>query len=150
MDGVHWKFEEAVSPEAALSLGRQAEYHYACLVQEAKKERTLPETVRNTNSNISLCKDYIFSHLHEKIRISDIAKELYLNPNYLPKGRRDHHQRLYPSGETEAGKKHADLFPLLLQRDRQLSRFFFPKSPGYAFQETYRYDSAPIPGNIRP
>ena len=83
MDGVHWKFEEAVSPEAALSLGRQAEYHYACLVQEAKKERTLPETVRNTNSNISLCKDYIFSHLHEKIRISDIAKELYLNPNYL-------------------------------------------------------------------
>lgn len=77
------KIEEAVSPEAALSLGRQAEYHYACLVQEAKKERTLPETVRNTNSNISLCKDYIFSHLHEKIRISDIAKELYLNPNYL-------------------------------------------------------------------
>lgn len=77
------KIEEAVSPEAALSLGRQAEYHYACLVQEAKKERTSPETGRNINSNISLCKDYIFSHLHEKIRISDIAKELYLNPNYL-------------------------------------------------------------------
>lgn len=77
------KIEEAVSPEAALSLGRQAEYHYACLVQEVKKERTSPETGRNTNSNISLCKDYIFSHLHEKIRISDIAKELYLNPNYL-------------------------------------------------------------------
>lgn len=77
------KIEEAVSPEAALSLGRQAEYHYACLVQEVKKEWTSPETGRNTNSNISLCKDYIFSHLHEKIRISDIAKELYLNPNYL-------------------------------------------------------------------
>lgn len=77
------KIEEAVSPEAALSLGRQAEYHYACLVQEVKKERTSSETGRNTNSNISLCKDYIFSHLHEKIRISDIAKELYLNPNYL-------------------------------------------------------------------
>ncbi len=77
------KIEEAVSPEAALSLGRQAEYHYACLVQEAKKERTSPETGRNANSNISLCKDYIFSHLHEKIRISDIAEELYLNPNYL-------------------------------------------------------------------
>lgn len=77
------KIEEAVSPEAALSLGRQAEYHYTCLVQEVKKERISPETGRNTNSNISLCKDYIFSHLHEKIRISDIAKELYLNPNYL-------------------------------------------------------------------
>lgn len=29
------------------------------------------------------CKDYIFSHLHERIHTSDIAKALYLNANYL-------------------------------------------------------------------
>ena len=29
------------------------------------------------------CKDYIFKHLHEKIRIQDIADELFLNANYL-------------------------------------------------------------------
>ena len=60
------RIEEAISPEAALSLGRQAEYHYACLVQEIKRERTAPEICRNTNSNISLCKDYIFQ---EKLKL---------------------------------------------------------------------------------
>lgn len=77
------KIEEAVSPEEALFLGRQAEYHYASLVEEIKKERTIPEAGQHANSNVSKCKDYIFSHLHDKISVSDIAKELYLNPNYL-------------------------------------------------------------------
>lgn len=77
------KIEEAHSPEEALSLGRQAEYQYASLVQEIKAGISSAETIRTSDSRISLCKDYIFSHLHEKISVSDIAKELYLNANYL-------------------------------------------------------------------
>lgn len=77
------KIEEATTPMEALSLGREAEYQYTALVQEIKKERAAPEISRTANSKISQCKDYIFSHLHEKISASDIAKKLYLNPCYL-------------------------------------------------------------------
>ena len=51
-------------------------------VQDLKKQ-TSQQKKREGNPTVEQCKDYIFKHLHEKIRIPDIARELYLNPNYL-------------------------------------------------------------------
>ena len=75
------KIEEALSPEVAFQLGRLAEYQYAILVNEFKNKKTT-HTVRK-NSKVNNCKDYIFSHLHEKISIAEIAKELQVSKNYL-------------------------------------------------------------------
>lgn len=75
------KIEDAPSPEAAFQLGRLAEYQYAILVNEFKNKKTAPGARKN--SKVNNCKDYIFSHLHEKISISDIAEELQMNKNYL-------------------------------------------------------------------
>ncbi|WP_373218991.1 helix-turn-helix domain-containing protein [Ruminococcus sp. 5_1_39BFAA] len=75
------KIEDASTPEAALQLGRLAEYQYAILVNEFKNKKTTLNVRKN--SKVNSCKDYIFSHLHEKIVIADIAKELRVNKNYL-------------------------------------------------------------------
>lgn len=75
------KIEEVSNPDAAIQLGKQAEVQYATLVQELKNGRK--NLQESANSHILRCKDYIFAHLHEKIRISDIAKNLFLNTNYL-------------------------------------------------------------------
>lgn len=75
------KIEEAQTPEAAIQLGRQAEYQYTLLVNELKNQKNNPNTRKD--SRINRCKDYIFSHLHEKISLASIAEELYLNKNYL-------------------------------------------------------------------
>lgn len=77
------KLEKARTPETAYQLGRQAEYQYALLVSELKKERAAGDGVSAADSRISRCKDYIFAHLHGKITTADIAKALYMNPNYL-------------------------------------------------------------------
>ena len=75
------KIEEVSNPDAAIQLGKQAEMQYATLVHELKSNRK--NLQESANSHILRCKDYIFAHLHEKIRISDIAKNLFLNTNYL-------------------------------------------------------------------
>lgn len=74
------KLEEITSPDAAYQLGKQAEYQYTLLVRESRSKKS---TKKIPDSRVSNCKDYIFHHLHEKILISDIASQLYLNPNYL-------------------------------------------------------------------
>lgn len=75
------KIEDVTSPETAIHLGRQAEYQYAALVYELKHNKAAAQ--ESANHHISRCKDYIFAHLHGKIRISDMSKDLFLNPNYL-------------------------------------------------------------------
>lgn len=77
------KIEDAKNPEGALQLGRQAEYQYTQLVKEVKEARTKTEKTTASDSRISRCKDYIFSHLHEKISTADIAGALYMNVNHL-------------------------------------------------------------------
>lgn len=77
------KIEQLHIPEAAIQLARQAEYQYTSMVYEAKhiKDSHLP--AGQSNLLISQCKDFIFLHLHEKLLTSDIAKALFVNPNYL-------------------------------------------------------------------
>lgn len=77
------KLEKAHTPETAYQLARQAEYQYALLVKEEREKKAGANQVSAADSRISQCKDYIFAHLHGKITTAEIAKALYLNPNYL-------------------------------------------------------------------
>lgn len=77
------KIEEATNAEGALQLGRQAELQYTLLVKEVKETRATTKKSPVTESTVNRCKDYIFTHLHEKISTKDIACALFMNPNYL-------------------------------------------------------------------
>lgn len=61
---------------------RSAEYHYAQLVRETLDAKAgIPH--KEKNPHINRCKDYIFSHLHGRISVQEIADELAISPNYL-------------------------------------------------------------------
>lgn len=64
------------------NLMRQSQYEYAKLVRDIKKVDFNPYN-KNQNLHVEKCKNYIFSHLHDKIRIPEIANKLSLHPNYL-------------------------------------------------------------------
>lgn len=74
--------EEMASPESAINVARDAQYKYCELVHEIKSN-TKNAKYNKPNILVSKCKDYIFQHLHDKIRVQDIATALYINPNYL-------------------------------------------------------------------
>lgn len=61
---------------------RSAEFQYAQMVKDLNEQKT--GTVdKDANPHINRCKNYIFSHLHDRICVQDIADELRLNANYL-------------------------------------------------------------------
>lgn len=76
------KLEEVSDTAVLLNMMHQFEFQYAEMVADlnAGKEG---RTKKELNPRVEQCKDYIFKHLHGKISVSDIAGELYLNPNYL-------------------------------------------------------------------
>lgn len=74
--------EEMTTPESAVRVARDAQYKYCELVHELKIN-TKNAKYNKPNVLISKSKDYIFHHLHEKIKVQTIASELYVNPNYL-------------------------------------------------------------------
>ncbi len=76
------KIEESNDIATLTHIKNSAEYEYARLVQEIKGQQK-GKVKKEKNPRIEECKDYIFSHLHEKINIGDIALELQMNPNYL-------------------------------------------------------------------
>lgn len=59
---------------------RECQYLYAEAVKN-EKERGVSEA--DKNPLIGKVKDYIFSHLHDRIKVTDIAEKLQVNPNYL-------------------------------------------------------------------
>ncbi len=76
------ELEEQKTVREAEAVARAAEYEFARTV------RTYRQAIRNReegkeNEHVERCKEYIFRHLHGKIRISDIAASLALNSNYL-------------------------------------------------------------------
>ena len=91
-----------ILPEIALSLGdiymqqvdegknvyeigpltKRAEYALTKLVQE-KNTASANQVSSQDNLIVERCKDYVFTHLHEKITVQEIAVQLYLHPNYL-------------------------------------------------------------------
>lgn len=62
-------------------LYKAVQLQYAELVRDAKSQRD-PGAYQD-NQYIELCKGYIFSHLHEKITVQQIASCIGLTPNYL-------------------------------------------------------------------
>lgn len=77
------KVETLHIPEAAIQLARKAEYQYASMVNDIKNSKGSTSTGLKTDFRIIQCKDYIFSHLHEKVSTADIADVMHINPNYL-------------------------------------------------------------------
>lgn len=66
--------EDARTPSEAGFIGRQAEIHYANLVNEYKK---------NQNPLVLKCKEQIQQRLHQKITVNELAEMLDTTPNYL-------------------------------------------------------------------
>lgn len=74
------KIEECTDVPTVLHLFHSAEYRYAQMV----RDRSLKDVEEKRSSRYTEdCKTYIFSHLHEKLRVCDIARELNINANYL-------------------------------------------------------------------
>jgi len=65
-----------------IHIKNSAEYEYARLVQEGKEKQKQTQK-KGENPRVEECKDYIFSHLHDKIKIGDMALGLQKNPNYI-------------------------------------------------------------------
>lgn len=78
------KIEEMTDPAATLNLARQFQMEYIKMVAEVRSQRQTSENaILKKSVWVEQCKDYIFKHLHEKIRIQDISSYLHLNANYL-------------------------------------------------------------------
>ena len=73
--------EKCTTPLSAKHTAQRAEMHYARLVREMKQDR--PGVGGEENPHISRCKDYVYSHLHRKLQVQDIASAIGLEPNYL-------------------------------------------------------------------
>lgn len=74
------KVDESHTQPHIVHLLRDAEFQYARMVQE-QKARQRKKTEKNPY--IEQCKDFVFSRLHEKLEVADIAQHLCLNANYL-------------------------------------------------------------------
>lgn len=83
------KIEEVSDTVVLLNMMHQFEFKYAEMVAQLNAQKT-GRPHKNQNPRVDRCKDYIFKHLHEKIRVQDIADELYLNTNYLSEIFRQH------------------------------------------------------------
>lgn len=78
------KIEEQTSPVTLLNLTHEFEFLYAQAVADIKAQKR-GRYKKDQNLRVNQCKDYIFTHLHEKILVKDIAKELQIHENYLSK-----------------------------------------------------------------
>lgn len=76
------KIDESNSLPHIEHLMRAAEFQLANMVKEQKDLESM-RPPKKENPYIEQCKDYIFSHLHNKLEVTDIAAHLCLNVNYL-------------------------------------------------------------------
>lgn len=77
------KIEEMTDPIATVNLARQFQVEYIKAVAEIRQQKQASRSHSEKNIWVEQAKTYIFKHLHEKIRIQDIAEFLHLNANYL-------------------------------------------------------------------
>ena len=63
-------------------LAHKAEFQYAEMVHDIKEQQKCVSK-KQKNPRINKCKDFIFSHLHDRITLEDLAAEADCNPNYL-------------------------------------------------------------------
>ena len=79
-DSMIQQVEEINSIPELEAFKRECQYLYAEAVQD---ERERGKADEEKNPLVRKVKDYIFSHLHDRIKVSDMAEELQVNPNYL-------------------------------------------------------------------
>lgn len=77
------KIEEMTDPVVTVNLARQFQMEYIKAVAEIREQKKVSSDIASKNIWVEQSKDYIFKHLHEKIRIQNIAEYLHLNANYL-------------------------------------------------------------------
>ena len=76
------QIEECKDLALVAPLAHKAEFQYAEMVHEIK-EKQKGILKKQKNHRINKCKDFIFSHLHDRITLEDLAAEADCNPNYL-------------------------------------------------------------------
>lgn len=76
------QIEECKDLALVAPLAHKAEFQYAKMVHEIK-EKQKGILKKQKNPRINKCKDFIFSHLHDRITLEDLAAEADCNPNYL-------------------------------------------------------------------
>lgn len=76
------QIEECKDLALVAPLAHKAEFQYAEMVHEIK-EKQKGFLKKQKNPRINKCKDFIFSHLHDRITLEDLAAEADCNPNYL-------------------------------------------------------------------
>lgn len=76
------QIEECKDLALVAPLAHKAEFQYAEMVHEIK-EKQKGILKNQKNPRINKCKDFIFSHLHDRITLEDLAAEADCNPNYL-------------------------------------------------------------------
>lgn len=76
------QIEECKDLALVAPLAHKAEFQYAEMVHEIK-EKQKGILKKQKNPRINKCKDFIFSHLHNRITLEDLAAEADCNPNYL-------------------------------------------------------------------
>lgn len=81
-DSIVQHIEALNDPDAVLNLIRESERKYCRMVKENReKERQTQSS--GGNPYVRQAKDYIFSHLHVRLTVQDIARALHVSPNYL-------------------------------------------------------------------
>ena len=76
------QIEECKDLALVVPLAHKAEFQYAEMVHEIK-EKQKGILKKQKNPRINKCKDFIFSHLHDRITLEDLAAEADCNPNSL-------------------------------------------------------------------
>lgn len=76
------QIEECKDLALVAPLAHKAEFQYAEMVHEIKEKQKVI-LKKQKNPRINKCKDFIFSHLHDRITLEDLAAEADCNPNYL-------------------------------------------------------------------
>ena len=76
------QIEECKDLALVAPLAHKAEFQYAEMVHEIK-EKQKGILKKQKNPRINKCKNFIFSHLHDRITLEDLAVEADCNPNYL-------------------------------------------------------------------
>lgn len=76
------KIEACNEPNVLVQLTHRAEHRYTELVIEINSFKNDDNKLKQS-PNIERCKKYIFSHLHDKLTVQEIADAIHLNANYL-------------------------------------------------------------------
>lgn len=76
------KTEECKDSVSVMQLAREAEFQYASMVHDIKELQN-QSAAKEKNPYVRRCKDYIFSHLHDKLTVQSLAETLEISPNYL-------------------------------------------------------------------